>query len=81
LSKITDFKCIDEAGFPVLCDPFGNNVAIRCPSCGGPVLAILREHQRGSSDKNPSNCRACDSRIWIEMKEGQELLILHRTKE
>ena len=81
MSKITGFRCIDEAGFPVLCDPFGNNAAIRCPSCGGPVLAILRENQRGSSDKNPSICRACDSRIWIEVKEGQELLILHRTKE
>jgi DNA-directed RNA polymerase subunit RPC12/RpoP len=76
LSEITGFRCIDDAGFPVLCDPFGNNAAIRCPSCGGPVLVILRENQRGSTRQNPSNCPACDSRIWIEVKEDQELTIV-----
>ena len=78
LSKITGFKCIDGTGFPVLCDPFGNNVAIRCPSCGGPVLVVLRENQRGSTQEHPSVCPACESRIWVEVKDDQELLVLHR---
>jgi len=80
-NKMTGFKCIDESGFPVLCDPFGNNVAIKCPGCGGPVLAILREYQRGANKESPSICPSCRSRIWVESKEDQELLVLHRVLE
>lgn len=46
MAKVTGLNCIDEAGYRVLCDPFGNNVAFRCPACGGPVLSIILENQR-----------------------------------
>jgi hypothetical protein len=78
MAKVTGFRCFDTEGFPILCDPFGNNVAFRCPGCSGPVLAVLREHQRGSNEGNPSICTACGSKYWIEVNEPNESLILHR---
>lgn len=51
MAKVTGLQCIDEAGQAVACDAYGNNVAFRCLGCGGPVLAVIRENQRGSSPK------------------------------
>jgi len=55
MATVTDFHCTDEGGLRVLCDAHGNNVAFRCQGCGGPVLAVIREHQRGSHPDNPPN--------------------------
>jgi len=78
MSTITDFTAVDDAGFPVLADAHGNNVAFRCASCGGPVLAVVREHQRGASESNPSACRACSARYWVEAREADNQLVIHR---
>jgi len=80
MAKVTGLNCIDEAGYQVLCDPFGNNVAFRCPACGGPVLSIIIENQRGSEEGNPSVCPACKNRYWIELREEDQLLVLHAIK-
>jgi hypothetical protein len=42
------------------------------------VLAVAREHQRGSSAENPSECRGCHCQYWIEVHEPQSTVILHR---
>jgi len=78
MTAISGFSVVDENGFPVLADPHGNNVAFRCVGCGGPVLAVLREHQRGSSVENPAVCRACSSQFWVEPADGKPRLVLHR---
>ncbi|MFW9874721.1 MAG: hypothetical protein ACFFG0_16560 [Candidatus Thorarchaeota archaeon] len=81
MTTVTGFKCRDEFGFPVICDAFGNNVAIRCPSCAAPILAIMRENQRGSHPDRPATCIACGSHIWAEVKLESQTLIIHRIKE
>jgi NAD-dependent SIR2 family protein deacetylase len=80
MSKVTGFKAVDELGFPVLCDAQGNNVAIRCTSCGGPVLAVIRENQRGNSSVHPAVCPACGAKYWVSLNEVLELLTVHRMK-
>jgi predicted RNA-binding Zn-ribbon protein involved in translation (DUF1610 family) len=69
MATITNFRCVDDSGQNVPCDAFGNNVALRCPHCGHPVLAIAREHQRGSDVTNPAECRQCGFKGWIEPTE------------
>lgn len=73
MTGVTGFLVHDEDGYPVAADPHGNNVAFRCLGCGGPVLAIPREHQRGSSSSNPSICRGCGSLFWVEVQECEFL--------
>jgi len=80
MATITGFKCIDEESYPVLSDPHGNNIAFRCSGCGGPVLAVMLDHRRGESSSNPSECRACGCRFWLELDERKELLTLHRMR-
>jgi uncharacterized protein with PIN domain len=80
MSTITDFAVVGEDGFPVAADPHGNNVAFRCIGCGGPVLAVARENQRGSSTENPAVCRGCHSRYWIEVREQESTVVLHRVR-
>lgn len=80
MATVTDFHCIAEDGFMVLCDAHGNNVAFRCQGCGGPVLAVMREHQRGSYPGNPAECRACHSQYWVEVDGPNNRLVLHRTR-
>jgi uncharacterized protein with PIN domain len=75
---VTGFNFFDEQGLRVLADIHGNNAAFRCPGCGGPVLAILREHQRGVSPNNPSECPSCASEYWVEVDEVSRRLTLHR---
>jgi DNA-directed RNA polymerase subunit RPC12/RpoP len=81
MPTITGFKCVDKSGFPILCDAFGNNVAIRCPSCSTPILVIARKNQRGSDPTHVSTCVACKLRIWIKVYEKKRLLIVHQIKE
>jgi len=76
MAAITGFPAEDENGFPILADAHGNNVAFRCVGCGGPILAIARPHQRGSSDENPSVCPACSARYWVEPMSDK--LVIHR---
>ena len=78
LVTVTGFSAADAPGFPVLCDAHGNNVAFRCLGCGGPVLAVVREHQRGASPANPAVCPACGCRFWLEGSESRRLLVVHR---
>lgn len=73
MSTITDFKCIDEKNRDVPCDAFGNNVALSCPNCSHPILAIARPNQRGSSSENPAECRKCNLAFWIEIVGGNGL--------
>lgn len=80
MAKITGFGVVDEAGFPVLADPHGNNVALRCLGCSSPVLAIVRDNQRGSSKMNPSVCPACSAMYWIETKPALSQLVIHRVR-
>jgi hypothetical protein len=76
MGSLEGFKVVDEVGHRVLADPFGNNVAFRCLVCGAPVLAIVREHQRGSSKSNPSECPACGSEYWIRHDEASKTLMV-----
>jgi hypothetical protein len=69
---------VDEAGIPVLADPYGNNVAFQCLGCHAPVLAVILDHQRGSSAKNPSVCPACKSSYWVEAIVPESRLIVRR---
>ena len=78
MTAISGFSTVDDAGFPVLADPHGNNVAFRCLGCGAPVLAIVLDHQRGSSVKNPAVCRACGSEFWVQAIIAESRLVVHR---
>jgi len=78
MAKITGFTAKDESGSPILCDAFGNNVAFRCLKCGGPVLAVMRANQRGSSSNNPSQCPSCLKYFWLSLAEAEQSLVVHR---
>ena len=75
MAKVTGFAVVDEGGLPVKADPHGNNVAFSC-TCGAPVLAVIREHQRGASPDNPARC-SCGSSFWLEPQESQKQVIVH----
>jgi len=78
MATVTKFKAVDAEGFPVLCDAHGNNVAFRCLGCGSPVLATIREHHRGASAANPSQCPACSSRFWVGVDLPRQVVIVNR---
>lgn len=56
MATITDFLCNDENGREIHCDAFGNNVAVQCPNCGHPILAILRPNHRVCASTRSSMC-------------------------
>jgi len=58
MATITGFRCVNQKNEELPSDPFGNNVAFDCPKCGHPVLAIIRENQRGSDASHPAICRS-----------------------
>lgn len=62
---------------PVATDAYGNNVAFSCPNCGGPVLATLMSHKRGSSSDKPTQCRICAAQYWVEPELAAGRLKLH----
>ncbi len=80
MATVTNFKGDDAQGHPVPCDAHGNNVAFGCLDCGGPVLAIIRTHQRGSSAAKPSPCPACSSRFWVDVDAPRQVVIVNRVK-
>lgn len=64
----------------VLADAHGNNVAFACLNCGGPVLATLMLHQRGSCEANPTECGVCSAKFWVEPQVARNRLLVHRSK-
>jgi predicted RNA-binding Zn-ribbon protein involved in translation (DUF1610 family) len=76
MATITGFVCVDENGRKIPCDAFGNNVAFSCVECGHPMLAIIREHQRGSDAANPAVCPVCGFRAWFSVDHVNELIKL-----
>lgn len=78
MAKITGFTAQNESGIPILCDAYGNNVAFRCLKCGGPVLAVMRANQRGSSSNNPSQCPSCLEHFWVSLTKADRSLVIHR---
>lgn len=74
MATITNFVCVDESGTEIPCDAFGNNVALSCPNCGHPILAIVRENQRGSHAKNPAVCRRCRLEVCVTVDSELRLV-------
>jgi len=58
-------------------DAFGNNVAFLCNKCGHPVLAVVRENQRGSSRNNPAVCKACNDEFVIKANETKRSIVIY----
>lgn len=79
MTVVTDFRRVNEGGRDVPCDAFGNNVAFVCPECGHPMLAIMRDYQRGSSLNNPAVCRGCGLRAWLSADKLSGVLRLKRS--
>lgn len=78
MTTITNFSAttVDEKSVPA--DAHGNNVAFKCTECGEPVLAVLRDHQRGSSAEKPATCRCCSTSYWLQAVVEENRLIVHR---
>ncbi|KGM50719.1 hypothetical protein N800_14605 [Lysobacter daejeonensis GH1-9] len=72
--KITDFLVMDSDGNTIPADPFGNNLAFCCPSCGYPVLAITLANQRGSDEMHPAICRGCYAAYFLDIRPSAEKL-------
>lgn len=78
---ITGFTGIYSDGSLAKIDAQGNNAAFLCVGCGYPVLAIAREHQRGSSTKNPAVCQGCSEQYVIEIRATTEEVVIFRVSE
>ena len=78
MATVTKFNGVDTHGLQVSCDAHGNNVAFGCLGCGGPVLATIREHQRGSSAAKPSQCPTCSSMFWVDVDVLRRVVIVNR---
>lgn len=80
MATITDFRCVDENDKEIPSDAFGNNVALACPTCGYPTLAIVRDNQRGADANNPAVCRKCQAKVWLSIDTLGGLLRVHQIK-
>ena len=78
---VTGFKGIYVNGDIANIDAHGNNVAFLCNKCGNPVLAIAREHQRGSSINKPATCLGCGEDYIIAAKEKTKLVTIYNASE
>ena len=78
---ITGFIGTYRNGVSAQIDAHGNNAAFLCNKCDHPVLAIAREHQRGSSTKNPAICLGCGERFIIEPQESTKNIIISNISE
>lgn len=78
MATITNFRCVDENEKEIPCDAFGNNVALSCPACGHPILAIMRDNQRGADSNNPAICRNCHGEVWLSVDAPSGRLRVHR---
>ncbi len=76
--KITDFMVMDSDGKLIPADPFGNNLAFACQTCGHPVLAVSLEHQRGSSKDKPAICRNCGTAYYLDVRSKMEKIYVHQ---
>ena len=79
MTAITGFTAWSESQ-RVPADAHGNNVAFACLGCGGPVLATLLPHQRGSSEAKPTECRTCSAAFWVDPEVASTRLLIHRVK-
>jgi transposase-like protein len=64
--KVTGFTCVDKNGNAVLCDAFGNNVALTCPKCKHPLLVTVIPNGRGSDKEHRAKCEGCSFEVWVE---------------
>ncbi|MBU2568502.1 MAG: hypothetical protein KJ725_00445 [Gammaproteobacteria bacterium] len=78
---ITGFKGMYGNGEIAKIDAYGNNAAILCNKCGHPVLAIAREHQRGSSIDKPATCLGCGEDFFIEVRESSKKVVIYNASE
>lgn len=78
---ITGFIGTYGDGSEAKIDAHGNNVAFACKQCGHPILAVAREHQRGSSPKNPAVCNGCSEKYIIEVRESSEKIVIYSASE
>ena len=77
--KITDFMAMDGSnGREILADPYGNNIAISCESCGTPILLTALPNQRGSDEKHPAKCRGCGGLYFLDIRHHKEMLYIHK---
>jgi hypothetical protein len=81
MATITGFQAVASSGTPVQVDAFGNNAAFACIGCHAPLLAILRDHQRGSSPAKPVVCRGCGKAWWLEVNEQRRTLTVHEVQD
>jgi hypothetical protein len=79
--KITGFTVVAGNDVMLAADPFGNNVALRCPACAWPVLFIARPNQRGSSARHPAVCHGCGAQYWIDVDAPSKRVVLHRVPQ
>lgn len=78
---ITGFIGVYGNGEIAKIDAHGNNIAFLCNKCRHPVLAIAREHQRGSSLKNPATCLGCSEDFIIEVRESTKKVVIYNASE
>ena len=81
MPSITDFKCIDENGFPILCHAYGNNAAIRCPGCSSPILITALKNWRGSDKAHTTQCISCGVEVWVSLEGEQKRMIFHKKRK
>ena len=83
MTKVTDFRLVDENGDRALSDAFGNNVAFKCVKCGHPMLAIIlpKQNRHGSTPENPAVCRHCGFRAWLVAEPAKRLLRVNSSDE
>lgn len=81
MSTVTGFKAITATGTTTQVDAHGNNAAFACLKCHAPLLATLRDHQRGSSAAKPVKCGGCGTAYWLEVKDQEMTLIVHESPE
>lgn len=81
MTTVTGFQAVTESGTAVQADAFGNNAAFVCINCHAPLLAIVREGQRGSSPTRPVTCRNCVTSFWLECKTEERTLVVHEVKD
>ena len=78
MTAITDFRASAEDGTPLAADAHGNNVAFKCIVCGGPLLAVMLPHQRGSAAEKATICRLCGTSYWVQAIVAESRLVIHR---
>ncbi|MDH5180186.1 MAG: hypothetical protein OEY07_10990, partial [Gammaproteobacteria bacterium] len=76
--KVTDYTGIYGNGTTAKIDAHGNNIAFACSECSHPVLAIVRDHQRGSSRDNPAICKGCGETFLVEVNVNTDKVIVNR---